>query len=111
MTPQIGDRVELTEYAMTLDYVKRRWSYTDVCVRKKGTIICNTTTGKYGIQFDTPVFLINLIPGGTSSHNNGCHGRGRINYCWYFPSIAFRVIPNNLLTTKETYSANLLLLL
>lgn len=84
ITVKIGDRVSLTEDALSLPYVKgRRW-YTDVYAGKKGTIIGFTAnSSKLAIEFDEIIFT--RPDGKISSHDNGCHGRGKSKYCWYIP--------------------------
>lgn len=83
---KIGDRVLLNESALSLSYiVGRRW-YTNMYAGKMGTIIGTTADlSKLAIQFDDKVFV---APNGRrSTHDNGCHGRGKIGYCWYIPQI------------------------
>lgn len=89
MVYKIGDRVTLNVLALSLSYVACRAAYTDVCVGKTGTIIGYAETGKAAVQFDEPVFVQQNMR--KSSHNNGCHGKGKINYCWYFPEFCLEV--------------------
>lgn len=80
---KIGDRVALKESALSLPYVIcRRW-YTDMYAGKKGRIIGWTAKGdKLAIEFDEPVFTDMYR---RSKHDTGCHGKGKLHYCWYIP--------------------------
>lgn len=86
----LGNRVELNASALSLSYVKSRQSYTYVYPGKKGTIKGMSETGKYAIEFDTYVFDPSAER--KSSHNHGCHGKGKLHFCWYFPASAFDLI-------------------
>ena len=86
----VGDRVALNAVALLLRYVVCRAAYTDVCVGKKGTVIGYAETGKVAVQFDEPIFTQQYLR--RSSHNNGCHGKGKINYCWYFPESCLELV-------------------
>jgi len=88
---RIGDRVSLKEEARSLSYVAGRHWYTDVHEGKTGTIIGFTgghtyspISNKVAIQFDKPIFT--RPDGKASSHDTGCHGKGRTRFSWYFPA-------------------------
>lgn len=77
-----GDLVSLKKEALELSYVKCRKEYTNIYEGKSGVVIGIAGTGKVAVQFDERCFTSNTV---VSSHDNGCHGKGRIHYCWYFP--------------------------
>lgn len=105
---KIGDRVALNEAALLLSYVIGRKFYTNVYKGKTGTIIGFTAdSSKLAIQFDEKVFT--RPDGVISSHDNGCHGKGKKQYCWYFPENCVIKIPVN--TINTIINNNLLLLL
>jgi hypothetical protein len=82
MRYQVGDRVSLKKSALSLSYVVCRGFYTNMYEGKTGTVIgFAESTGKLAIEFDDIVF----IGGQRSSHDNGCHGKGKLHYCWYIP--------------------------
>jgi hypothetical protein len=88
---KIGDRVSLLKEARSLSYVSGRHFYTDVHEGKMGTIIGFTgghtyspISNKVAIQFDTPIFT--RPEGRISSHDTGCHGKGKNRFSWYFPA-------------------------
>lgn len=83
---KIGDRIALNDYGMKLPYVMSRLFYTNMYEGKKGTVIGYSGTGKVAVEFDDIVFTQSEKR--ISSHNNGCHGKGKLNYCWYLPEIA-----------------------
>ena len=85
MSLQINDRVSLKESALSLSYIAgRRW-YTNMYEGKQGKVIGFTANGeKLAIQFDDIVFT--RPDGKISSHDNGCHGRGKKGFCWYIPA-------------------------
>ncbi len=93
----IGDRVSLKKEALSLSYVMSRKSYTNMYEGKKGTVIGYSSTGKVAVQFDDIVFDkaisedIQII----SSHDNGCHGKGKIHYCWYVPDVFLSPLNDN----------------
>jgi hypothetical protein len=81
---KVGDRVALEKSALSLPYISSREFYTNMYEGKKGTVIGYTGNGsKVAIQFDDVVFTRpdNQI----SSHDNGCHGKGKRKYSWYIP--------------------------
>jgi len=80
----IGDRVSLNEEALFLGYIASRKFYTNMYAGKKGTIIGFTQDlNKIAVEFDDIVFT--RPDGKVSSHDNGCHGRGKQRFCWYIP--------------------------
>jgi len=80
---KVGDRVRLTKLALSVSYIAGRHFYTNMYEGKTGTILGYTEThGKVGVQFDDIVFTGER----KSSHDNGCHGKGKLHYCWYIPS-------------------------
>ncbi len=81
----VGDRVRLNSRALSASYIAGRRFYTHMYEGKTGTVICVTADGgKLGVEFDDVVFT--MPEGQRSSHDNGCHGRGKDHYCWYiFP--------------------------
>jgi hypothetical protein len=94
---KVGDRVKLKKLALSISYIAGRHFYTNMYEGKTGTVIGYTQeTGKLAIEFDDIVFTSTERK---SSHNNGCHGRGKIDYCWYLPAEErfLEVEDNNLL--------------
>lgn len=100
----IGSRVSLAAEALNLSYIKGRSFYTNMYEGKKGKVIGFTADlTKLAIEFDDVVFT--RPNGQTSSHDNGCHGKGKKHYCWYIP-------PNLVdLIGEDTTDPDLLLLL
>lgn len=93
---EYGDRVSLRESALSLSYIVGRRTYTNMYTGKTGTIIGETADGtKLAIQFDTIVFTNSREH--ISSHDNGCHGKGRRQYCWYIPKECVDKLPDELL--------------
>lgn len=87
----IGSRVSLKESALRLSYVAGRHWYTNMYEGKKGTVIGTTASGdKLAIQFDDIVFT--NYADKRSSHDNGCHGRGKLHYSWYIPEECVELI-------------------
>ena len=89
---KVGDRVALKKGALSLPYISSREFYTNMYEGKKGTVIGFTGGGNYtpishkvAIQFDDVVFT--RPDGQVSSHDNGCHGKGKIKYSWYIPAV------------------------
>ena len=87
---KVGDRVALEKGALSLSYIKSREFYTNMYEGKKGTVIGFTGRDTYeplstkvAIQFDDVVFT--RPDGQISSHDNGCHGKGKRKYSWYIP--------------------------
>jgi ribosomal protein L21E len=98
---KIGDRVALKLAAIFLSYVHERQDYTNVYVGKTGRVIGYTNNReKVAIEFDEEVFT--CYKHRVSSHDNGCHGKGKLHHCWYFPPLTLELI--------EEKSNNLLLL-
>ena len=88
---KIGDRVSLKESALSLSYIIGRSTYTNMYEGKKGKIIGFTQNGdKLAIEFDDIVFTNYLEH--QSSHDNGCHGKGKLHYCWYIPHNCIELI-------------------
>jgi len=80
----MGDRVSLRQSALSLSYIAGRRTYTNMYAGKTGTIIGVTADrSKLAIEFDDVVFTNHKEH--WSSHDNGCHGKGKIHYCWYIP--------------------------
>jgi ribosomal protein L21E len=80
----IGDRVKLKKAALSISYIAGRHFYTNMYEGKTGTVIGYTQNeDKVAIEFDDVVFTSTVRK---SSHNNGCHGKGKIDYCWYIPA-------------------------
>lgn len=100
---KIGDRVVLKESALSLPYVVARRCYTSMYKGKAGRVIGYAITGKVAIEFDERVFLSDTI---TSSHDTGCHNKGKKHYCWYIPEVCI-----SLEETVTNNESNLLLLL
>ena len=81
---EIGSRVSLSREALNISYIKGRHFYTNMYEGKKGKVIGFTADNtKLAIEFDDIVFT--RPDGRESSHDNGCHGRGKKHYCWYIP--------------------------
>jgi hypothetical protein len=87
---KVGDRVALEKGALSLSYIAGRQFYTNMYEGKKGTVIgftggdnCASISNKVAIQFDDVVFT--RPDGQISSHDNGCHGKGKRKYSWYVP--------------------------
>ena len=76
-----GDRVLLLASALRVLYITIRSEYTNMYPGKTGTVIGYSETGKVAVQFDDKVFHMHDIK--ISSHDNGCHGKGDLHYCWY----------------------------
>ncbi len=76
-----GDRVLLLASALRVNYICVRAEYTNMYPGKSGTVIGYSETGKVAVQFDDKVFHMHDIR--ISSHDNGCHGKGDLHYCWY----------------------------
>jgi len=79
----IGERVTLQPGYNNYVYISRREKYTNMYVGKIGTIIGVASTGKIAVEFDDKVFT--KYDTQLSSHDNGCHGKGKLHYCWYIP--------------------------
>lgn len=93
---KIGDRVSLDKCALSLSFIVGRRTYTDMYEGKTGTVIGFTADGtKLAIQFDTIVFT--NYKDQRSSHDNGCHGKGKLHYCWYIPPIGVNKLDDELL--------------
>ena len=91
---KMGDRVSLRESALSLSYVIGRRTYTNMYTGKTGAIIGVTADGtKLAIQFDDIVFT--HYKEQRSKHDNGCHGKGKIHYCWYIPFGCLDIIEDN----------------
>lgn len=68
------ENVKWIKYRMEKGYLNLKEGMT-------GTVMCQTMAGdKYGVQFDFPIWDDNIHE---SKMNNGCHGRGDVNYCIY----------------------------
>jgi hypothetical protein len=93
MKYKIGDKVALNELTLSIGYITCRSDYTNVFVGKKGRVIGYAATGKVAVEFDYPIFIHQNVR--ISSHNNGCHGKGKINHCWYFPESALDIVKKN----------------
>lgn len=79
-----GSRVSLRREALDLSYIQYRSHYTNMYEGKTGTVIGRTAdSSKLAIQFDDIVF--NKHRERLSSHDTGCHGKGKPHYCWYIP--------------------------
>lgn len=91
---KIGDRVSLRESALSLPYVIGRRTYTNMYAGKTGTIIGVTADrSKLAIEFDDVVFTNHTDR--WSTHDNGCHGKGKLHYCWYIPFGCLDIIEDN----------------
>ena len=81
----VNDRVTLRKGALSLPYIAGRHFYTNMYEGKAGKIIGFTSDcSKIAIEFDDVVFTD--YKGQRSSHDTGCHGRGKLHYCWYIPA-------------------------
>jgi hypothetical protein len=90
----IGTVVYLHKDALNLSYIAKRRSYTNMYENKKGKVIGYSSTGKVAVEFDDIVFTNSHEK--LSSHDNGCHGKGKLHYCWYIPEKFLRLeIENN----------------
>lgn len=83
MVFKIGDRVSLKKSALSISYIVGRHWYTNMYEGKQGKVIA-ITGDKLGIEFDDIVFTNHKDR--QSSHDNGCHGRGKLHYSWYIPA-------------------------
>jgi len=103
---KIGSRVKLKRSALDVNYIKKRKAYTDMYTGKTGKVLGFTAVkDKLAIQFDDIVFTdTDTI---VSSHNNGCHGKGKFDYCWYVPIEHVELIDES--NTNEEKSILLLL--
>jgi hypothetical protein len=89
----IGDRVSLNKEALSLSYLVGRQSYTNMYEGKLGKIVGCTSDGlKMAIEFDDLVFT--NFADHKSSHDNGCHGKGRLHYSWYIPGSMLTLVQN-----------------
>ena len=88
----IGERVSLMKGALSVSYIACRSFYTNMYEGKKGRVIGYAETGKVAVEFDDKVFR---DTGRELSHNNGCHGRGKKNYCWYIPEEYLESVSEN----------------
>lgn len=93
MKYNIGDKVALNVLTLSIGYISCRADYTNVFVGKRGKVIGYAATGKVAVEFNEPVFINQNVR--ISSHNNGCHGKGKINHCWYFPEEALDKLKTN----------------
>lgn len=91
----IGTRVRLLDVALHIPYIATRKHYTNMYEGKSGTVIGYSSTGKVAIEFDDIVFTSHTTR--LSSHDNGCHGKGKLHYCWYIPEFAIELEVNNLI--------------
>jgi hypothetical protein len=89
----IGDRVSLDKRALSISYIQARQFYTNMYEGKSGTILGYSETGKAAVEFDDIVFTRpeNKI----SSHDHGCHGKGKRKYSWYIPDEYLNPIAEN----------------
>jgi hypothetical protein len=94
---EIGSRVSLKKETLDLSYLKGRHWYTNMYEGKKGRVIGFTAENSYAplsnkvaIEFDDVVFT--RPDGQISSHDNGCHGKGKKQYCWYIPASCLNLI-------------------
>lgn len=78
-----GDVVWTCNRVDTLTYIRTRIErgYVHMSDGMIGQVLGYSSTGKVAVQFVHKVF----DNPGQSSHDNGCHGKGRIGYCWYIP--------------------------
>lgn len=80
---KVEDRVVLKKKALSIAYIASRNWYTSMYEGKSGKVIGKTAAGdKIAVEFDTKVFINGAQQ---SSHDNGCHGKGKLHYCWYIP--------------------------
>ena len=91
-------RVKLNAKALNLPYVKSRKKYTNMYENKTGTVIGYSGTGKVAVEFDDVVFIDSTR---LSNHDNGCHHKGRLHYCWYIPEDCLDIIGNNSFQTLD----------
>ena len=89
---EIGERVSLMKGALSVYYIVCRSFYTNMYEGKKGKVIGYAETGKVAVEFEDKVFTDSTRK---SSHNNGCHGRGKVNYCWYIPEEYLESVSGN----------------
>ena len=76
---KVGDRVVTKNTILFSSYVNKavKQKHVKMSEGATGTVICIAATGKLGIQFDNKIWKTPHV------HNNACHGRGIIDYCWY----------------------------
>lgn len=86
------DRVKLNNMYKYVSYINRRMRYTSMYEGKTGKVIGYSGTGKVAVEFDTIVFTEYETQ--RSSHDNGCHGKGKLHHCWYIPEEALDLIKN-----------------
>lgn len=87
------DKVKLNSKFEYISYISRRMRYTSMYEGKTGTVIGYSGTGKVAVEFDTMVFTEYKTR--QSSHDNGCHNKGKLHYCWYIPETALDLIEND----------------
>jgi hypothetical protein len=101
----VGDRVMLLGNWSDIGYIWKRRHYTNMYIGKVGTVIRIASTGKIGVEFDDEVFTKWRTQ--LSTHDNGCHGNGKLHYCWYIPTKCLTIISK----PKQIENEELLLLL
>lgn len=75
-----GTRVSLLKSVFKLGSIKARKDILNVYEGMKGTVIgWNETEKRAEIEFDEPFFLA------PDFKNNGCNGKGEIDYCFHIP--------------------------
>jgi len=83
MELRVGDRVAVNPLIQCVNYIQSRRSYTNMYIGKVGTVVCITDNSKAGVEFDEIVFTSFNVR--QSSHDNGCHNRGKLHHSWYIP--------------------------
>lgn len=88
----VGERVSLNKGALSVSYIACRSFYTNMYEGKTGKVVGYAETGKVAVEFDDKVFTDTRR---ISSHNNGCHGKGKLHYSWYIPEEHLTLAQNN----------------
>lgn len=100
---RIGDRIVINNKIESVGYIQLRKWYSNCFSGMTGKIIGFTADGsKAAVEFDQIVFFDHKTK--RSSHDNGCHGRGKLHYCWYIPikCIDFDYEPSFPMEQEET---------
>lgn len=87
-----GERVSLKKGALSVSYIACRSFYTNMYEGKKGKVLGYSETGKVAVEFEDIVFTDRSR---RSSHDNGCHNKGKIHFCWYIPEEYLESISGN----------------
>lgn len=82
---EVGDRVVVFANLLSeVEYIRSRIELKHIAFPKGktvGTVLGYTQAGdKVAIEFDEPIWQTKY-----DTHNNGCHGKGKMDHCYYIP--------------------------